>query len=310
MTEQEQRELTKTLRNAITDEVILAMGATPGNPVGRALTPLLRLATERFARIVATFDLDVGRLGTHDAARNLLPHFVAGCRQSGAASIPLTGPIVVASNHPGGMDSMSILAALPRSDVKFVISDVPFLRALGNCRKHAAYASTDANQNLDVMRQMIRHLRQAGAVILFPGTNLDPDPAHLPGAAERLQAWSRSVALLLRRVPETHLVPTIVGGVISPRFLAHPLARLAPAGWERIKLAEMLQVIQQLVFRARLGLHPTVSFGAPTRLADLVSADHPPSSAAIMSAIVAQAQRVLDQYRAGQLPTREVPIPS
>jgi hypothetical protein len=306
----DQRELTAVLCSTMADQVLLAMGTSPQGLFGKVLRPVMRLATRRFAQLIAAFDLDVGRLGTRDAARNLLPHFVAGCRQSGAAAIPQTGPLVVASNHPGGVDSMSILAALPRTDIQFAISDVPFLRALKNCRKHAAYVSEDPSERLGVVRQLIRHLLQGGAVILFPGTKPDPDPASLIGAAEWLESWSSSIALLLRRVPETHLIPTIVGGVLSPRFLGHPLAKLAPPGWERIRLAEMLQIMQQLVLRTRLDLWPTVNFGTPMSLYDLSHTTTAPSSDAIMSAVRKQARQILDRYRAGQIPALEIPIPA
>jgi hypothetical protein len=160
------------------------------------------------------------------------------------------------------------------------------------------------------VRQLIHHLQQGGAVILFPGTKLDPDPAALIGAAERLESWSRSIALLLRRVPETHLIPTIVGGVLSPRFFAHPLAKLAPPGWERIRLAEMLQIMQQLVLGTRLDLQPTVNFGTPMSLHDLPCTTTAPSGDAIMSAIREQARQILARYRAGQIPALEIPIPA
>jgi hypothetical protein len=309
MVQNEIKERTKTLRTTITDEIILAMGASPQGLAGKALTPLLHLATHRFAQLIAAFDLDVGRIGTHRAARNLLQHLVQGCKQSGAASIPGTGPLLIASNHPGGMDSISILAALPRTDVQFIISDVPFLRALRHCREHAVYASEDTHERLGAVRQMIRHLGSGGTVIIFPGTELDPDPSFLPGAAERLKDWSRSIALLLRRVPETQLVPTIVGGVLSPRFHAHPLTKLAPVGWERIKLAEMLQIMQQLVLGTRLDLWPTVTFGEPVRLKGLIASDTTTSHDAVMSAILRRAQDVLDQHQAGQRLARAIPLP-
>jgi len=310
MVRNEIKEQTQTLRNTITHEVILAMGASPQSLAGRALTPILRLATQRFAQLIATFDLDVGRLGTHDAARNLLPHLVQGCRQLGSASIPGTGPLLIASNHPGGVDSIAILAALSRTDVKFIISDVPFLRALQHCRKYAVYASESTNERLGAVRQMIRHLARGGTVIIFPGTELDPDPAFLPGAAERLEHWSRSIALLLRRVPETRLVTTIVGGVLSPRFYAHPLAKLAPQGWKRIKLAEMLQIMQQLVLGTRLDLWPTVAFGEPVRLDSLTEANTSASTKEIMSAILPCARHTLEQYQTGQRSARKIPIPA
>ena len=310
MTESAHKQRVTTLRNTITDEVILAMGLSPTNWIGKRLAVPLHWATRRFAELVAAFDRDVGELGTRDAARNLLPHLVEGCLQSGAAAIPETGPVLVASNHPGGVDSMAILAALPRSDVKFIISDVPFLRALDNCRPHAIYASPDIDARLGVVRQMLDHLRQGGTVIIFPGTELDPDPALLPGASERLDDWSRSVALLLRQVPETRLVTTIVGGVLAPRFYAHPLAKLAPPGWKRIKLAEMLQIMQQLASGTRLDLCPTVTFGTPLRPSELPAEAETAAARDLMPAVLRQARQVLERYRAGTSPTHNVPMPA
>ena len=47
----------------------------------------------------------------------------------GAEAIPLTGPPIVVSNHPGADHSVAILASLPpRTDQMIVASDVPFLR--------------------------------------------------------------------------------------------------------------------------------------------------------------------------------------
>jgi hypothetical protein len=111
-------------------------------------------------------------------------------------------------------------------------------------------------------------------------------------------------------VPETQLVPTIVGGVLSPRFLKHPLARLAPPGWERIKLAEMLQIMQQLVFGTRLDLHPTVHFGTPVRLDGLIAPNATRSREAIMAAILERTRRLLDECQSEQRPAYDIAIPA
>lgn len=255
--------------------------------------PIVRLATTRFARLMATFDSTVGKAGTREAARHLLPSLVQGCRQSGAERIPKTGPVLVASNHPGAVDSMVILAALPRTDVKFIVSDVPFLHALPNVKQHCVYATADTDGRLGAMRDMIRHLRTGGTVIIYPGTQLDPDPAILPGAYARLGAWSRSVALLLRHVPETKLAATIVSGVLDPRFLSRRLTHLAPAGWKRQKLAEMLQIMQQLLFSMRIPIQPRVTFGRPITVAELRD-EH--ERTGTIDAIIAHARRVLAQH--------------
>jgi hypothetical protein len=114
-------ELVRAARNAISDEVIKATGLCPARWPGKLLAPIVQLATTRFARLMAVFDRNLGERRTQEAARNLLPSLVQGCRQSGAAWIPETGPALVASNHPGAVDAMLILAALLRTDIKFVV---------------------------------------------------------------------------------------------------------------------------------------------------------------------------------------------
>jgi hypothetical protein len=283
------------------------MGASPHGFPGTLMAPIMRPATSRFARLMAAFDDDVGRLGTQAAARNLLPHLVSSCWQSGAEQIPKTGPLLVASNHPGAMDSMVILASIARPDVKFVVSDVPVLHAFPNCSKRALYASTEMSDRLSTVRQMMQHLHDGGTVVIFPGGHLDPDPAILPGAADRLAAWSRSLALLMRRVPDTTLIATIVEGVLSPRMVKHPLTRLAPPGWERLKLAEMLQVAQQLVFGVRFELQPRVTFGAPVKQEGLMTLG---VTANLQEAIVRHAESVLEQHLVAQTPPLEIHIPA
>ena len=195
-----QTALVEQLCHTITEEAIKAMGRSPASGSGKVMASLARPVAHRFARLMAAFDHDVGHLGSAQAARNLLPRFVESCRQAGADHIPGAGPLLVASNHPGAMDSMVILAALPRTDVKFIVSDVPFLHALPHSRQHLAYAAVDMGERLGAVREMIQHLKNGGAVIIFPGGHLDPDPALMPeGARERLNGWSRSVALLLRQ---------------------------------------------------------------------------------------------------------------
>lgn len=304
----QQPKLVRTLQDTITDEVLRSAGLSPTGWARSLIAPLVASATRRFATLFAAFDLDVRQVGTDEGARRFLPHLVEGWRQSGAERIPRDGPLLVASNHPGATDSVTIMASLPRGDLKIVISDVPFTRALPAGRDHLIYASPEAAGRVQAMREMIRHLRDGGSLLIFPGTTLDPDPALLPGAAERadtthpLGAWSRSVALALRCVPETRLVGTIASGVLLPRFLSHPLTRLAPAGWQRFKLAEVLQVLSQLTSGKRYGLVPRVTFGEPVTLAELrqrggrghaVALNRRPSEGDDMAAIVAYARGVL-----------------
>jgi hypothetical protein len=289
-------ELVHVLQDTITDEVLRAAGLSPKGWSRRLIAPLVAAGTRRFATLFAAFDLDVRQYGTDEGARRFLPHLVEGWRQVGADLIPKDGPLLVASNHPGATDSVTIMASLPRADLKIVISDVPFTRALPAGRDHLIYAAPETAGRVRAVREMVRHLRAGGSLLIFPGATLDPDPALLPGASERLGAWSPSIALALRRVPETRLVGAIASGVLSPRFLSHPLTRLAPAGWQRFKLAEVLQILSQLTSGRRYDLTPRVTFGEPVTLADLRQREGQGDD---MAAIVAYAREVLAVHNVG-----------
>ena len=286
----DQAELTQILKDTITAEVLRAMSLPIAGWPRRLVASLVNRSLGRFAEICAAFDLDVRQLGTDEGARRFLPHLVEGWQQRGAEAIPPQGPLLVASNHPGATDSVTIAACLPRKDLKIVVSDVPFTRALPSGRDHLIYASPEVAGRVHAVREMVRHLREGGSLLIFPGEVLDPDPVLLPGAWERLGAWSRSIVLALRRVPETQLVGAIASGVLAPRFLSHPLTHLAPKGWQRFKLAEVLQILRQLGSGKRYGIRPRVTFGEPHTLAALRESWNSDDD---LAAIVAYARDVL-----------------
>ena len=112
----------------------------------------------------------------------------------------------------------------------------------------------------------------------------------MTGAEAGLVEWSRSVALILRRVPQAFLLVTIVSSVLEPRFLSHPLTSLGPKGWERQKLAEVLQIMHQLLFRTRSPLTVRITLDQPVTLGQLHRHGGPMD---LEEAIVAHARRVM-----------------
>ncbi len=76
----------------------------------------------------------------------------------------------------------------------------------------------DDTLRANAVRRSIQHLKDGGAVLIFPSGQIDPDPAVLPGAREALEKWSKSIAIMLRRVPETRLVSAITSGVLHEKF--------------------------------------------------------------------------------------------
>jgi hypothetical protein len=288
------RALEIDLRDYIVREMLIAVGRAPDGVALRLLGPFLRIPATRFARLIAGTDAVVGRSTMTEGAQWLLSQLVAGVKVRGAKTIPAVGPLLVASNHPGAYDSVAIIANLPpRTDLMVLASDVPFLRRVPNIGAHTIYVSPDPHARMGAIRAMIRHLEAGGAVMTFGSGLVDPDPDLLPGAAEALEIWYESLAIALRRVPETQVVVAIVSSVVSPQYMRSPLVRLKPEGWERRKLAEFLQIGSQLIFSKKAVLTPRVSFSRPVVAADLPAE---PGQAITMRPIIEMARALLAEH--------------
>jgi hypothetical protein len=245
--------------------------------------------------MMAEFDRRVAISGPPEASRWLMGQFVETVDIRGTERIPTEGPVLIATNHPGAYDGFIIMSSLPRKDLKMPVSGVPFLRALPAASQHVIYVTPDTLDRMSVIRTMVRHLESGGLVITFATGLVDPDPDLEPGAERGLDAWSPSLEIALRQVPATRLVPTIVSGVLSEECSRSALTRLPKAAWEKRKLAEFLQISEQLAFGRRFRLSPRVTFGQPVTLSELRSGSGTRSA---MPAILACARAVLGEHRA------------
>jgi hypothetical protein len=290
------RTLEIDLRDYIVREMLIAFGRAPDGVALRILGPSLRIPATRFARLIAGTDAVVGRSTMTAGAQWLLSRLVTGVEVRGAETIPMAGPLLVASNHPGAYDSVAIIASLPpREDLMVLASDVPFLRRVPNIGAHTIYVSPDPHARMGAIRAMIRHLEAGGAVMTFGSGLVDPDPDLLPGAAEALEIWYESLAIALRRVPQTEVVVSIVSSVVAPQYMRSPLTRLKQDGWERRKLAEFLQIGSQLLLSKRAPLTPRVSFSQPITAADLPAERGQPIT---MRPIIERAKGLLAEHMA------------
>lgn len=118
------------LRRTISSEMLVAAGLPRAGLLTRLLLPLVRLPAQRFSRVMAELDRRMALSGLAKAVRWVLTRFVEGVRPDGQEHVPATGPLVIASNHPGGADVLAILSAAGRDDLRIYVSDVPFLRSL------------------------------------------------------------------------------------------------------------------------------------------------------------------------------------
>jgi hypothetical protein len=281
------------LRNKITDELIAALGLPRTGLARRVLGNIVRHPTTKFASMIAQADLAADRGGIGSAARCMLSQFDIRVRVIGAERIPADKPLLVVSNHPGAYDSLVLASSIERKDLDLVVSDIPFLRALPAASKYLIPVSANTIERMDSLRKCIQHLNNGGALLIFAHGDVEPDPAFMPGAYEELGNWSHSIEAMLRKVPETQLQIAIISGVLLPRFFDHPIARLRKELPKRQKLAEFLQIIQQMIFQHSAQANISVSFAYPTKAEEL-KAD--PNQGKWMPAVVRKARLQMEQH--------------
>ena len=291
MTPSSDRRDAAAYREKITDEICRALGFSPAGTARRLLGLLFRYPAGRFAGIIARADDEIRSSGLSGGARGVLADFALKPTVRGAEHIPAAGPLLIVSNHPGAYDSLAIMASVPRRDLKVVISDVGFTRAFAAAREYYIYAPRDTAGRMKALRTSIAHLASGGALLLYAHVEVEPDPEMSPGAGAALRDWSRSIEIILRRVPDTRLQVSIASGILMPRFLNSPLVRIRRNAPQRQKLAEFLQVSWQMVSPRSVQPKIHLSFSAPVEGREL-----PRDS--LMPAVIAMAERLLEDHLA------------
>jgi hypothetical protein len=233
---------------------------------GRALLERMCLpAARRFAKQIASYDEMVGKRGLREASLWVLEKHIKRLEVAGRNNVPAEGPLLIVSNHPGLSDAMALFASLPRNDLRTVASERAFLLALNHTSQHLIYLQS-GEQN-GSLRKISKHLRTSGAVLLFPGGRIEPDPATMAGANESLQCWSKSIGLIVRLVKEIQVVPAIVSGVVCAAARQHPITRIRKEHKNRERFGAMLQTL----IPAYRNVAVRVAFGAPLDRKDLLA---------------------------------------
>jgi hypothetical protein len=259
----------RTLSDAVIGEIFLALGFSKTGKAFQAFGWLFRRAADRLSTLFVTADRMIVSDGFPQAMAWILTGFCRAVSARGTETIPHTGPLLVISNHAGTYDSFVIASQVGRDDLKVIASDVPFLKKLPNTSAHIIFLSDNTQDRMTAARLGMRHL-QAGGMLLLYGTGLiDPDPAVYPDAETWIEKWLPSIELFLRAAPETKVVISIVSGVVSERWAHHPITWLKRIDWQKRRLAEFGQVLQQLFYPGRLYLDPSISFAPPVGAEEL-----------------------------------------
>ena len=252
--------LSHQLKRDITGEIFKAIKCPDIKVVREFISFLVGFPTRRFAEVMADFDRVIQENGLRIACTYLLNKLTNNVTSIGACVVPEKGPAIIASNHPGTYDALSIVTQLPREDVKIIVGANPFFRNLTNGRNYLIFASRDQKIRFEVIRQAIHHLQGGGLLLIFPAGHIDPDPVILGGAEVELQTWSRSLVIFLQKVPQAKLILAVTSGVITKEYVHHPLPNLFKNGHERRRIIEFMQVIKQMVLNQTVPLKPKISF--------------------------------------------------
>ena len=301
----------REMRAKIMDEISYALGFGRQGLRRLLIRPIVWLPASRFAWIAARFDHHVPTEGLPGGSRQLLSDLMVRVVARGEENIPIDGPLLVVSNHPGAYDSVSIASRIPRPDLKIVVTDVPFLRAVPNTDKQFIYVPAEIDGRMAALRKAIQYLQEGGSVLIFAHGEVEPDPGFMQGAWEAIGEWSSSVEVMLRKVPDTWLQVVIASDVLFENFVKNPITHLQKTTSKRQKLAEFLQVGQQLVFPSSLHNEVHISFANPVRGADLGSRN-------LMPKVIEIAREQLKEHMSifhnssvpgYRIPTETTPIP-
>jgi hypothetical protein len=287
--EDEIQALTKTLIG----EIFFALGFSKTGPAVRLLGSPFRKAAGRLSAIGVRADHLIASDGFPAAAGWMMSHWVRKVSVRGAETVPTAGPLLVVANHCGAYDFLVIPSQLGRGDIKIISSDIPFLKNLPHANQHLFFL-TDALQDRGMAaRGALRYLQQGGSLLLFGTGLIDPDPAVYSGAEKAIEDWSPSIDLFLRLAPGTQVVITICSGIVSARWANHPVTRLRRIDWQRRRLAEFGQVLEQLFRPDKFYVSPFVSFAPPVAAAVLQRESR---NGGVLPAVIQRGKQLLEEH--------------
>ena len=250
----------------------------------------VHLPAREFAKLVYRIDQDAGLFGLHGAALNALHHFVTRLEIRGWPT-PAEGPLLVAANHPGGTDPFVITAAIDRRDLYILSQEHIIFKALPNISKYIICTAEDRSDGHLALRKTINLLKDQKSVLLYPGGELELDPALFPGSGILLRDWSRSIALILSRIPEALVQPAILRGTISLQAWKSWLTGFGKSVTTKLQIAMITQIAVQQLKPDAYPVQTTLILGQPMRASELDGKLDPDSIHHAMMSVVDQILR-------------------
>ena len=276
--------------DSLIDEIVTALGLPKTRFTHRLFWNLFRKITDRLANLGLTFDQISKEKGFPAASAWALTQFCSEIKVQGAQNIPIHGPLLVVSNHPGTYDALTIYSNLEGHEIRSISSVIPFLQLLPNASQHFLFSPRDdVYGRMVVLRSAIRHLKAGGTVVHFGSGHRDPDPKVYPGAEGAIYHWLNVFDIFFKYVKDLNVLPVIISGVIAEKWVKHPITWFRRTQIDSQRLAEFGQVIDQLRHPGKLMPTPRISFGKPFTEDDLKRDEE---TGGVYDGIIARAKEV------------------
>jgi hypothetical protein len=275
-------------------QILQVMGLKHSGWKSRTLYQIFKFPVRRMSGLLVELDQNISRVGFNAAATIFTHRLIGNVYIIGDKKIPAQGPVMVICNHPAAYDVAILASAIPRDDLQILASDIPIIQMLPNISSHIIPVPYHIPSRLQTVRSAIQHLKQDGAIFLFPRGNVEPDPVVSPGAQESLLGWSPSVELFLRKVPNTYTVVAMASGMLSAKWFKNPFIRLWNKFEQRQKVAEIFQIATQLFTGKPANATPMINFSEPLSVDELGGVDSPQGT--LISNLIAQASRLLSEH--------------
>ncbi|MEE4195288.1 MAG: 1-acyl-sn-glycerol-3-phosphate acyltransferase [Anaerolineae bacterium] len=256
------------LHPLIMDEIIWAL-RLKDRPLAQLLTRLtFSIPARKFTRIVVELENAVAEGGPAFGARKIFKYFFNDMQVSGAEQIPQEGPLILAANHPGGMESVAQISLVGRNDMRVISSDVNFLRPLPAVTDCLLPITSDVRTRFSALKEAVRHLEAGGCLLIYPSGSIDPEPRYFANAKDHIHRWSKSLEVFIKKVPQLTVVPIITSNVLHEKFLFNKLVMTQKYRMDRQRAAEFLQTLNMMFLKGRR-IDLQMSIGKPIRFTEV-----------------------------------------